>query len=183
MSVGDSFHLSLGSGLHWRGLKSASTIVSVTNIVAASTGGLTATVTATAPGSTTLSASGAPVCAPSQACPQIVLLWTLSVDVSAASAFAPIAITTHDVGRHFTVRVGQRVLVRLSDVGGARWSEPVAHSTNVHRIAGSGGDPARATFVGAKRGSTTVTSDEKMVCLVTPCEPTEINFRVTIHVE
>ena len=181
-SVGTAFQLSLRKGLHWRGLRTSSSVVKISNVVSGSTGGLTATVVAAEPGATTLTASGAPICVPGEACPQFVLLWTLRVVVSSSSTPRAMVVTLGDSGRHDSAVVGQRVYVRLMGGTSARWSEPIARpTTSLHRITGTSGRPATATFIAERRGVTTVTSLDTIACSPT-CSPSTVLFRITIRV-
>ena len=182
MSVGDSFQLSLRTGLRWSDPHASSPVVTVANVERGANGGLTATVTAIAAGTATLSASGSPICTPGTACPQFILLWTLNLVVTGATSPPPLTITTGETGRHFSVHVGQVVVVRLT--GGAidRWSEPVARpNARLRRITGAHGNPAIATFLAERRGSAVVTSNESFTCSP-KCQPLVTPFRVTIHV-
>jgi len=182
LDVGTTFVIELGSGLQWSGLHSTSPAVAVSNQVAVTGGGLTATATATAPGSATLSAYGAPICAPGTACPQIVMLWTLDVVVSARTPPAAFVVTRRDAGHHVTVARGQRVVVRLSGVAGVRWSEPMARpAARLRRIGGASGNVASAVFVAVQRGVVTVTSSETYACSPTCLAPVR-RFTVTIRV-
>ena len=183
MSAGSSFKLSLRSGLHWSGPHTSSSDIAITDVQAPASGGLTATVTALAPGRATLTASGAPICSPGQACPQFILLWTLGVVVTVAATPAPLVITTNESGRRFAARLGQEVVVHLRGGAIVRWTEPVARpTTKLRRVVGAGGNPASATFVAARRGVATVTSNESFTCSPR-CQPPVMLFRVTIRVE
>jgi hypothetical protein len=75
--VGQSVRVTLGgSMLQWSALQQLGPLLLQRHgAVRHRAGGLAATYTAVKPGRTALRASGAPRCAPGQACPQFILVW------------------------------------------------------------------------------------------------------------
>ena len=71
-----------GTAMRWSGLHEVGpALLRRSGKIASSNGGIMASYTAVKAGRTTLTAGGAPKCAPGKACPQFVLLWQVRVVV------------------------------------------------------------------------------------------------------
>jgi hypothetical protein len=71
-----------GSGLRWSGLHQIGPhLLRQRGVTVSRRGELTASYVATTVGRTGLRASGAPNCAPGQACPQFILLWQVRITI------------------------------------------------------------------------------------------------------
>jgi hypothetical protein len=72
-----------GSGLRWSGLHQVGPhILRQRGVTVVRGGTLTASYVATTTGRTELRATGAPTCAPGQACPQFILLWQVRIVIA-----------------------------------------------------------------------------------------------------
>ncbi len=79
LSSGQEFSVNLGGNLNWRLAFSPAT--SVRQVSASSTNAEQGAFMAVAPGSVSLTATGAPICAPQQACPTFLAIFSTTLDI------------------------------------------------------------------------------------------------------
>ncbi len=79
--VGDTIRVVLNPGLRWSTPMSDSSAVEVEDVQRQSPGGLDADLIAVRTGQATVTAMGAALCPPGDACPQFIVLWRLYVTV------------------------------------------------------------------------------------------------------
>lgn len=185
VTVGAKVGIALAKNYRWGHLHAdGSGHVSISGLVARSTGGLNAIVNTTSPGAVVVSASGVMVCPAGTPCPALARLWSLRiVVVRLASSSVSIALGVNDGNRSVTLRRGDRMVLALAATGAYRWSAPRSESSSVAKLVGraTGGATAHAVFDAVGVGTTNVTVVETPACYPQCLMPSRL-FRVVLHV-
>lgn len=183
MKVGAKAVITLERGLSWATPRGSSGVVAVSEVSRSSQGGLSATLTAVAIGHATLASLGNIVCPAGTACPALARLWTVHVNiVGSLVTRRTVSVTPADGGRHFTLRRGDRLRLRLGGPSIYTWTAPTSSNPGVLRqISSIGGTSASALFVAAAPGTVQVTSVDNPNCYPL-CLPPSRLFSVTVTV-
>ncbi|MFI5036720.1 MAG: hypothetical protein ACHQFZ_11025 [Acidimicrobiales bacterium] len=179
IQVGTAMPLSLSRSYRWSALRSSSPAVTVSSTHPAR-GGLTGVVRAVSVGSAVVRSTGAIVCAPGRACPDLDFLWQMRVSVVASVASPQdVTVTAANANSTTTLRVGDWLVVNLGGPTAYRWGVPVAGDATVLSRQGAG--PGQATFLAVGPGSTTVSVAGNPSCYPKCLMPSRIvSFHVTV---
>ena len=183
MMLGAVTTISLDHGLKWSDPTTSSSVVTVSGQSRSAKGGLSATLSAHAIGAATLSSTGTIICPAGTACPDLARLWTVHVDV-VGSLVTPrtVTVSQSDGGRHFTLRRGDRLRLRLLGPTIYTWTAPTASPNGVlRRISSTGGVSAHALFSAAAPGRSEVRTVDNPNCYP-QCLPPSRLFYVIVTV-
>lgn len=183
LKIGAVMGITLDRGFNWSDPRASSTAVTVAGIAKSAKGGLTATVSANRVGTATLTSVGTIVCPAGVACPALARLWSMRVDVvTSLTTPRTIVATLVDSGRHFWLRRGDRLMLRLVGPTIYTWSAPTTSNRAVlRRLSASAGMTATATFRAVAPGAVQVSAVDSPNCYPL-CLPPSRLFSLSVTV-
>lgn len=180
--VGARFTVRFNAGQQWSAPRVSPSLLQVNKISRSSTGPTTVTLRALSVGSTTVTATGHPICAKGVNCPMNVILWTLDVVVSAHGSGSTVSVTVANTGASITLHRGDFLNVQLSGTTMYTWTEPTSSNpTLVRRLSGTSGSTASALFAAVAVGRVMVSAVDNPTCYPA-CLPPSRLFEVTLTI-